>query len=278
MPKAVDALVASVAALIANVDNLTKMVAGLEKENQALRQQLLSQPPPSNDGAIGASLLGLTEDVKAMSAMLQTCEHPTSVGAKGAVHAQLANEKTFAEVVTASVKTALRDEKSKSEVIVAQMPENKKDDDDIKALCDKAGIVIRPTTITRLGKPSAERTRPVKLTLPTPFDARAFLAKMEETRRNATEDAIKSLRCRPCRSHNDQIRHQSLSAKVHKLNQDAKASGNDTESYSLRSSGEIWKYAKCESGRWKRVIGWSVDPSSLPEPVDSGNGVGEQRS
>ena len=53
---------------------------------------------------------------------------------------------TFAEVVTASVNTALQDEKSKNEVIVAQMTENK-DNDDIKALCDKAGIVTRPTAI-----------------------------------------------------------------------------------------------------------------------------------
>jgi hypothetical protein len=46
MPKAVETLVASVAALTETVDHLTKMVAGLEQENQALPQQLLTQPPP----------------------------------------------------------------------------------------------------------------------------------------------------------------------------------------------------------------------------------------
>jgi hypothetical protein len=71
------------------------MVAGLERENQALRQQLLSRLTPSNEDAVGASvgasLTGLTEEVKALSAMLRTSRHPTGVGASGAAHVQSAH-------------------------------------------------------------------------------------------------------------------------------------------------------------------------------------------
>ena len=32
---------------------------------------------------------------------------------------------------------------------------------------------------------------------------------------------------------------------------------NEDSSYSIRDNGHIWKYAKQQSGAWRRVIDWS---------------------
>jgi hypothetical protein len=51
--------------------------------------------------------------------------------------------------VTASVKTALQDEKSKHEVVIAQMAEQKNDENDVSVICTKVGIIA----VARMGNP-----------------------------------------------------------------------------------------------------------------------------
>jgi hypothetical protein len=87
--------------------------------------------------------------------------------------------KSFAKAVTDSVKTALSDDKTKSEVIIAKLPEKKHDAEDVQALCAELNFPHRPSAVSRLGKEPGERPRPLKVTFPTPFDARLFLTRTD---------------------------------------------------------------------------------------------------
>lgn len=179
---------------------------------------------------------------------------------------------SFSDVVSASVKTAFREEKSKSEVVIVQFPEKKKDTEELDALCSKICIPARPTAIMRMGrKETAKSPRPMKLTFGSPFDARAFMARVSECKKNGDAE-VKDIRCRPCRSPDEQKRYVVLSAQVHKLNQEALATSEETASYSLRNNGEVWKFTQDESSKWKRVTDWTFTPSSSQE---SGNEEGE---
>jgi hypothetical protein len=170
-----------------------------------------------------------------------------------------ANTLSFADVVSSSVRVALRDEKSKSEVVIAKLPEKKRDAKDVESLCKNISLTVKPTAVSRMGKePKNDQPRPVKVTFPTPFDARVFMAKVSETKKQEDcNETVTVIRCRPCRSQDEQKRHVALSAQVKKLNQEAADSGHEGKSYSLRPTGEIWKFAKTEAGKWKRVTEWT---------------------
>ncbi|ELT95795.1 hypothetical protein CAPTEDRAFT_210712 [Capitella teleta] len=143
-----------------------------------------------------------------------------------------------------------------------QLPEKKNDNKDLSALCSKICISVRPTAVTRLGKKDAAKlARPMKVTFSSPFDARTFMAWVGECKKT-DDDNVKGIRCRPCRSPEDQARHVALSVQVHKLNETARATENET-SYSLRSNGEVWKFTKNANGKWKRATSLQI---CLPHP------------
>ena len=66
----------------------------------------------------------------------------------------------------------------------------------------------------------------------------------------------------------EQAKHAKVSKPVNKMNEEAKKAGN-TESYSIRLNGEVWKFVKTESGRWERDSYWKFMPSIL----DLGNEI-----
>ena len=176
-----------------------------------------------------------------------------------------ASKQTFSNVVKASVQSALRDECVKKDVVM-NLPENKRDIDDVNDLCHKTQVAVKPSSITRIGKPGKDRPRPLKASFPTPFDARAFMAKLEAYKRDADiGDTLKKVRCRPCRTQDEQVRFSALAKEVHQLNEAVKSRGNaPTESYSLRHNGDIWKFVKRDDG-WKREQDWVFVPSSSSE-------------
>ena len=142
------------------------------------------------------------------------------------------------------------------------MPEKKSDDKDVLALCSKMNISTRPSSVVRLGKDEREGPRPIKVSFPTPFDARIFLSKAEELR-NDENESVKRIRCRPCRSTEEQVRYLKQKEENRKLNENAKANGvHERESFSLRNNGQIWKYVKHDDGKWKRQTDWKQAPSS----------------
>lgn len=174
---------------------------------------------------------------------------------------------SFVDVVKSSIQSALRDEKAKNDVIINAMPENQSDRDDVNTLCNKVRMVTKPCDVTRLGKPDKNHPRPIRATFPSQFDARAFLARIEEERKK-NDGSLPSIRVRPCRTRDEQAKHAKVSKQVNKMNEDAKKAGN-TESYSIRLNGEVWKFVKTESGRWERDSDWKFKPS-IP---DSGNEI-----
>lgn len=194
--------------------------------------------------------------------------------------------RSFAEALTASVKTAMQEEQCRSAVVIMKMAERKSDANDLGALCSEMDLSSRPTEITRLGKNTSRGPRPMKVTFSSPFDARTFLAKVDENKKRG-DDQFQNIRCRPCRTPNEQTRYTKMRIQLNKLNEDARVRGAaQRESYSLRNSGEIWKFSKDESGRWKRVTEWTFAPAqSESEPVtqmqprnpESGNESAESR-
>lgn len=163
---------------------------------------------------------------------------------------------SWTQIVKSSVRSALQDEQSKSEIVLLQMPEKKNDSRDIQTLCSKLKISVQPSAVVRLGNDEKKAPRPVKVTFSTPFDARIFLTKADELK-NDEDDCIKKIRCRPCRSRDEQTRYLKLKAETKKLNDKARADGvHETESFSLRTNGQIWKFARMEDGSWKRVTEW----------------------
>ena len=189
---------------------------------------------------------------------MATEEHQTESNNQSPSSTPAQND-AWADIVKASVKSALRDQSTKAEVVM-HLPENDHDSEDVAALCEKTSIAVRPSTVIRIGKLRANKPRPLKAIFPTKFDARTFISKIEALKtESGTDDAIRKIRCRPCRTPEEQKRYAALAKEVHTLNESAKNSG--TESYSIRQNGEVWKFEKRGDG-WKRVTDWVFTSSS----------------
>ena len=112
---------------------------------------------------------------------------------------------------------------------------------------------------TRLGNAPGDRPRPTKVTFASPFDARLFLAKFDNASKSDGAEVgaiLKDTRCRPCRSSEEQSRHKLLISQMKQLNKDSKEAGRTSESFSLRNSGEIWKFTKTDNNKWRRDADW----------------------
>lgn len=175
---------------------------------------------------------------------------PASSSAMGA------KDHSFADVVKASVCSAIEEEKSKNEIVIQGLPENDHDEQDVRELCTRASVNVKPVTVNRLGKPNPDRPRRLKASFPTPFDARTFMAKVDECKES--DPVSFPIRVRPGRTREQ----QALSSKVYKLNQKARSG----ESFSLRNNAEVWMYKKSDDGKWLRVTDWTFSDS------EQGNG------
>jgi len=163
-----------------------------------------------------------------------------------------------------SVQSALLEESAKKDVVI-NLPENKRDTADIEDLCQQAKVTVKPTAIARLGKPNPDRTRPLKVSFPSAFDARTFQSRIDTYKESSTDEALTKLRCRPCRTREEQAKFSALSKEVKKLNEAA----NEGESFSIRQNGEVWKFIK-DNDHWKRAMNWNFSPASS----SSGNAEG----
>lgn len=181
---------------------------------------------------------------------------------------------SFADVVKTSVQTVMKEEKVRNDVIVSGLEESATSDDDaeVTTICDTIDFSIKPIGILRLGKKKEkkgkeERPRLLKMTFPSSFDARAFRSKFVESTKPETSP-FHSLKCRPGRTKEEQEHHRKRSDAAYKMNKDAKDAG-DNASYSVRESGEIWKFVQNDNQKWIRERDWS-EPAD--EQQNSGNG------
>lgn len=180
---------------------------------------------------------------------------------------------SFADVVKSSVQSAIHEEKTKSDVILINVKDAKKDSDDVKKICSDIGCPSKPVAMQRLGRSLDNRERLLKVSFGNPFDARAFQAKFQEAK-SEDNPTTRGIRCRPGRTKAEQQQYSKLSSTVYNLNKDS----SDTESYSLRSNGQIWKFAKNNEGHWTRVSDWSHKLASPDSPAASGNSQGTLQS
>ena len=132
--------VASAALIADNTQTLKDEIASLRNEVAELR----------------ASLAASKEQQTQSDHPAVTCSTP----------ANQESRQSWADVLKASVQSALSDQSSKNEIVV-HLPENKRDSEDIEAICQKASIAVKPSAITRIGKPRANRPRPLKASFPS---------------------------------------------------------------------------------------------------------------
>lgn len=209
--------------------------------------------------AFMAEIKSLRDEVAALKAQIAATDSATACSPQST---SAADPKTFADAVKSSIRSALDEDKAKQEVIIQRLPENNNDKVDVDELCSLAEVAVKPTAVSRLGKPDPKRPRFLKATFPSIFDSRLFRAKVEESK-EALSVSFPDVRCRPARTRDQQAIHKALSPEVFNLNKNA-VSGT---SFSIRPNGEVWKFCKNESGHWKRDADWTFSPS-----VGQGNG------
>ena len=184
----------------------------------------------------------------------------------------------LSNVVRNSVQLALQDEKSKREVIISRAEEQGRDQAFVTDLCSKINFQGSPTEVTRLGRlkkvktsdantPSeaAKHHRLLKVSFPSPFDARAFCSRFDEAKKN--EEMIPDIRVRRSRTKDEQAMYKKSAALSRKLNEEAKSAGQSI-SYSIRENYSIWKFTKNENGKWTRDENWSV-PTNLGNSIET---------
>ena len=254
------ALTALEAAIAKQTASFAEEIKALREEVSSLRAELAANTAAANAAATAAA----ATTTPCASCILMQARPPA--GSRDEI--STGDAPLWSDVVNSSVKTAvktaLHDEKAKSEIVITKMPENNRDHKDLDDLCTRMQFPARPTSITRLGKDTTNLPRPIKVTFPTPFEARAFLAKAEAVKREGDAD-LKKIRCRPCRNSDEQTRYLKLKDEVAKLNETAVAK----QSYSLRNNGEVWKFAEDAERKWKRVRDWTYTPSANSTPPSS---------
>jgi hypothetical protein len=172
------------------------------------------------------------------------------------------SRRQFNDVVRQSDTSALNDERHESDVVIGRAPESGDDNIFIASICEKMGFNTKPSTTHRLGKPTAGNSNPrlLKVTFPTSFDARSFMAAFEAKRMDKDLN-LPAIRLRSGKSKEELEVFRKSAKLAYNLNAEAKKAGRQhSESFSLRDNGDIWKFATNENGAWKRVTGWSPPP------------------
>ena len=126
-------------------------------------------------------------------------------------------KKTFAEAVRQSVASAFREERDKREVIISKASESTDDMKLVKDLCQAIDFQSIPTHAQRLGK-KGDRPRLLKATFQNEFDARSFIARYEQARRDATDD-LPSLRVRSSKNKEERAFFSKNSKLAYTLNE-----------------------------------------------------------
>lgn len=207
----------------------------------------------------------LIEEVEALKVQFAKLESSLQL-TKPQGEAPTTSPPSFAEIVKTvktSVQSVLIEEKIRNDVVISGLAECENDSDGVRQICDTLEFKTKPIDIQRLGS-KGERPRLLKMTFPSTFDARAFRSKVSEAKK-ADSSTLPKLRCRLGRTKDEQTKHRKLSQMTFNLNNEATKAGTNA-SFSVRDSGEIWKFEKNNEGKWTRDHQWSA-----PEDQSSGN-------
>ena len=186
---------------------------------------------------------------------------------------------SLTKIMQTTMKDTLNEEKTKAQVVIANAKETGKDVEFMTSLCDKVKHKSMPKAVARIGrKEKPEHSRLMKVTFDSNFDARTFMSCYEAAKSDETSDKeLSEIRIRPCRTKSEQTKYKAKLIKLREMNKTAKDDG-DQVSFSLRDNGNIWRYVKHNSGKWKRDTEWkepqteSVQRDESDESEPSGNG------
>ncbi|ELT99334.1 hypothetical protein CAPTEDRAFT_197153 [Capitella teleta] len=173
---------------------------------------------------------------------------------------------SFAKIVKTvktSVQSLLIEEKIHNNVVISGLAECENDRDEVSQICDTLEFKAKPIDVQWLGS-KGERPRLLKMTFFSKFDARAFLSKVSEAKK-VDSSTLPKLRCQLGQTKYEQKKHRKLSQMTFNLNNEAKKAGTNA-SFSVRDSGEIWKFASNYEEIWTRDHQWSA-----PEDQSLGN-------
>jgi len=205
-------------------------------------------------------LKSLRDEVAALKSELaaarecHVCRNTTSIDSRGPAKAD-DNKATFADVVRQSVQSALQDERGKNDLVISRMDEQGDDEKRLADVCKTLECESKPAELHRLGSKKEGRTRLLKVSFPTNFDARAFRASFNNRRK--THNDLPNWRLRGHRTRSEQALFEKNSRTTFQLNSAAKEAKLN-ESYSLRDDGSVWKFVKQENGKWKREKDWEL--------------------
>jgi hypothetical protein len=183
----------------------------------------------------------------------------------------------MSDVVRETVTSVFEDERHKCDVVIGRAPESDNDNAFITGICEKIAFNTKPTGTQRLSKKGNNdargRSRLLKVTFPSSFDARSFMAAFDAKRRDNEID-LPSIRLRSGKSKEELSAFRRSAKQAHQLNEEAKNAGiHPSESYSLRDNGEIWKFTKDDQGAWKRIADWHPAPQSQSNAIASASGT-----
>ena len=273
-----------------NKDDLIKMIldsdasaASLSPQPQTFSDDDLSRMALALRPIIGDAnkdlmdeLKELREEVAHLKEQLKSLSpDPSRPNTGSPHHPSLDRAPSFAEVVRRTVKSTFAEEKAHAEVIISGVEEEGRDPAFLSDLCHQLSFDTKPTAALRLGKPKASdkdgvtqnngtdrRPRLLKVTFPSQFDARAFRARYDEAKKEKA--AVPNLRLRPGKSAEERKNYAEKKKLVTKMNKEAQEAGA-SHSFSLRESGEIWKFQQSDDGNWRRVKEWKEPESPKNE-------------
>ena len=160
---------------------------------------------------------------------------------------------TFAKVLRSTVESTIEDAETKKDLILSKVQEGN-DQQFLGDLCTKMEFTPKPVNPMRIGRKTEQRTRLLKVSFPSDFDARKFKSRFEQMKHEKKD--IPDIRVRSSKTKEERENFSKNSKITHELNKEAKDAGGDY-SFSLRENGSIWKFVKGEDGRWKRDKEWS---------------------
>lgn len=234
---------------------MPSMIKGLMADLKALSDEFAAYKTTSTEAI--SQLSEQHEQSKNQNKDLQTKIDLLTKSSASRTHeaASAAPDSTlYSDVVCSSVKTALRDEKAKNDVIITRINENNNEQQTISNLCSKINFDSTPTDVMRLGKKAEGHNRPLKVTFTSRFDARAFCSRVNACKEDHSE--IADIKVRIGKTRGELTAYKKNKEIVDKLNKGANERKEDI-SFSLRDNGDIWKFKK-QDNKWTRVNDWTV--------------------
>ena len=238
-------------------------IQGMIKSLQEQMNQLLHQQRQSKLDDLTHQMSAIQDKVAEFTNKIQT---PASDEGDDWTTVQGNRRKAFSDAVRQSVTSALQDERVKCDVVISRAEESTDDSKFVNELCKTMDFPAHPTSAQRLGKKKGEQPRLLKVSFPTAFDARTFIARYDQARRNKT-DALPSLRIRSSKTKQERELFAKSSKLAYELNTKAKKDVSN-ESFSLRDDGSIWKFIQSDDGKWKRDRSWRP-PTSTVSPTNA---------